>query len=227
MNILFHRRRGTELVTDPPATNRQNWYTFRVADLTIESGEPDYISGVTDRDGNKNLTASSNQVFYTAAAINGNPAATFGGADDLHTVSNWSSLTQPFVIAGVFKFTNITSEGTLVADSSTSSTRVYQDGTDFKHAATTPLNGGTADNNAHYFVSKFLTGSSGEFRLDGSSIVTGDDGTAGLSGLYIGASSDGTDKALVHVAVMTVFSADVSGSDLTELEAYLAGVAGT
>lgn len=213
--LIIHRRNA-----GPPETNLQNRWTFRAEDVTLATG----ISAVTDRMGNKNLVQSTSwkQPAQVLSGINSLPVANFDGADDqLDTDGTWSALSHPFTMAGVFKF-NWLGSASAIFTGTTNAVEVGQDRSNFTmQAGSTLTSSSGADTSAHYFVSRHQTSTNAELRIDGASEATGDDGTLTLSGLQIGVDAT-LAYASMYLAELLVYSADVTGSDLTRLENYFA-----
>lgn len=229
MIILPHRRRGTAAIPPPPSSNLQNWWTFRdPEDVTLNGGN---ISDVVDRQAHKDLVeaTAAEQPLHITSGINAKPTSHFiedGDLDILTTVSAWSSMSHPYVLAGVIQFTNAASATPILV--ATGGSEVGIDASNFYmgESGTFITGSASADTNVHYFVAKFNTSSS-EFRLDGSSDASGNAGSSTTTGMQLGGIGNiGANPAQIKMSAILVYTADVTGGDLTTLESYLSNYSG-
>ena len=213
----------------PPQTNLQNWYTFRGEDVTIATG----ISAVVDRMGNKDLeqATTAEQPAWVESGMAGRPVAQFDGTDDtLKSVSTWSALSQPFTIAAAVQSIS-GSFDTLIGEYANAWRGLAIDASKWSiyDGSTNLLSSTSFDTSTHVFVNKFLTGAAtDEIRLDGVSDVIGAGGGAlTLTGLTVGANGGGSNYANFYLGELMIYTDEVTGSDLTDLENYLGGKWGT
>lgn len=206
------------------------WYDF--ADLsTITLGTPPDVSSVSDKSGNSRTVSqgtASLRPNSETRTINGLNVLDFDGTDD-HLITNLNlTQAQPFTIFAVF--------ATDIATPSVADDVVYgldTSGPQFGPATTTDwfiwagtaaIKGGTPDTNAHTSSAVF-NGASSQLWVDGTSIVTGNPGTLGLStgeigiGRYEAGAADQSFNGVIGEVI--AYAAALSTTNRQRVEGYL------
>jgi len=158
--------------------------TFRVS-VKEETGfsDGDRITTLTDQIGTRDLTDGTG-LDYVASAINGFPAASSDGVDDILGISNWgSSIPQPVTFSGVFQQKD--DIGILFGLREDNDGPVaFNGGGDFTFFAGTSLNDGAGDLDPHTFVIVY-DGANSILNIDGTE-YTGNAGNRLLNnGVYL------------------------------------------
>lgn len=183
------------------------------------------ISLVNDLSGNaRHLDTAVGSPTWAASSINSKPVFRFSGAGQC--LYDTFTLAQPHQIWVVFKANTWTNTDALVVGvaNDSGSHAIKQSGStpQIKH------NAGTATGNTvsptlgtAYLIGSFFSGASSKQSLnDAAAVGPVDIGALGIDQLQIGGESDGTNCIDGDIAEVVVFSAEVTGADLTSLKSY-------
>ena len=216
-------------VTAPvlPATNQAHRYDLQAANVTKDGSN--FISQVNDLVGTDHLTNASGTPLWVDAFVNGRPIAYHDGVNDILRDNGLAASLDNYTIGMVGQFVPVTPAGAAdyLAD--------FNAGDIYIRTATGPnaialraCSGGpytrSYDNNWHHYVIVCNeAGSAQDFRVDGSSIATETDSTCpAVSKVAIGGNAALTGECEVRWAFLVIYSAALTGTALTDLEAYLA-----
>ncbi len=209
--------------TPKSIANLAGWWDFNDSNtVAVATG----ISAVTDKSGNGRTLAQSttnNQPAWTASSINGKYAAVFDGSNDALSAS--FTLAQPVTAFIVGKYNNATNVGvaTMMDGASGNTMRVYR-----SSASALSMFAGAnlvTDNIApeSFGVWEFLfSGASSNARLNGTSIASGNAGTATPGGIYLGVFGNGfSNPGPVSIAHVLLYSRSLSASERSSVRKWL------
>lgn len=203
---------------------------------TITNAGAGAVSQWNDKSGNaRHMTqgTSGNRPLTGTTTQNSKNVIVFDGTDDFLATGDLT-LPQPasfYIVAEVT--TNTASDTSLMAGGNfayyfarTASTYFW------KSYSGANLNSSTANDLAVHQFTVLHNGASGDIRLDGASIASGNTSTASLTGaaghvLTVGAAPAAAQPFTGFVAEMLAFSSSLASSDQLNLEAYLKAKWGT
>lgn len=189
-------------------------------------GDGQAVSQWDDASGNgRHATQATaiNQPVYRASEVtfNNKPAIQGDGSDFMQTAA-FTAMAQPSTLVVIGK-TMMTSGNRGFVDGIASTNRrlIYRSsGGSFVANAGASLANGTANTNAHLFVTEF-NGASTRFDRDGTS-VTGDAGTQTATGLTLFSFWDGSNQLSGFLAFVGLLDGTLTAGELADLEAWAA-----
>ncbi len=200
--------------------NLAGWWDFNdTATVTVATG----ISSVTDKSGNGRTLAQStanNRPAWTENSINGKYAAVFDGSNDALTAS--FTLAQPVTAFLVAKW-NTTTFGTMMDGASGNSMRLFRtSSTQVALAAATQLTSNNTTPAAWHVFEAVFNSTSSNINVSGTSVASGNAGTATPSGIYLGVFGNGfSDPGNVSIASVLLYARVLSASERSSVRKWL------
>ncbi len=195
------------------------------ADLGVTKDGSDFVSDWADQSGNgRTASESTNKPLWVSSLINGHPALRFDGSNDKLKTADFA-LSQPyhyFIVANSVSFG--TDDTFVCPDNDSSVAKLRQlspSSVDIRQGATSgPVVTGISTG-TFYLFSAVLDGNNSTLaKNDGTPDGSGGNMTSALDGLTFGAAGNNTQFGHVEIAEFALYSAAVTGTDLTNLNAY-------
>lgn len=213
---------GETLIPFPTITSMQHRY---VASLGV-TGDP--VTAWADQIGSANLSnGAGSPDFEATGGPNGGPCITFDGSNEELSVSGLSTVSQPYHYFMVCKQITWTANDYILSGNSSgfSFVRQKQSGGsqyDVEQGANVPA-ANTVDpgDTDWHFYSSFFNGSSSYQELDGTKSGPSNCGSGSFNGISVGGGF-GSNYANVSISEVLMADAEVTGTDLANLEAYIA-----
>lgn len=198
------------------------WYDAN--DSATITKASDRVSQWNDKssEGNNLVQATgADQPLWVDAVQNGKPIIRFDGVSEYMRDSVTNTYTQPTTLFMVCS--NPTENGgnrAMFDGEGARNLLNVQSPNQYRVYAGTGLVGGTLGTGFKVFRVKFNSTSS-SLHINGSSILSGDAGTASLEGINISSFEGGTGFSNFDVCEVLFYDADVSSGDITSIENYL------
>lgn len=208
-------------VAFPTISSLQHRY---VASLGV-TGDP--VTAWADQQGSADLSSAGAPDYQATGGPNSKPTILFDGTDDQLSVTGLT-IAQPYHAFVIIAQPTWTANDYMVSFNSSGLSFIRQKQTsgtqyDTEHGANTPSTnvvdpGGTG----FVCISSFFNGSSSYQEMDGGSKAGPSDiGSGAVNGVSVGGSF-GSDFANCKISELCLFNAEVTSTNLTNLEAYFA-----
>lgn len=166
------------------------------------------------------------QPIYRAsvAALNGQPGIEFDTSDDYLQTAAFTEISQPHTIVSVVRFTTTgQSRGTgAVAHHGIASGKraaLFQSGAgNMGISAGTAITGGGQDTLAHLYIAEY--GATDTLAEDGTTIISGDAGAEGLTGLTLGAGFNIANFLGGYLAFLGLYDGTLTAQQKSDLLAW-------
>jgi len=181
----------------------------------------DKVSAWADQSGTGNNlveATGSKQPLWVDNQLGGYPSVQFDGTND-RLVKAWAGGTksQPITYCIVAEWAS----GGGYIKGGTSGTRnfIIDGGTSFNNGATTDLSGGTIPSGYFDSVHEF-NGTSSEIWVNGSSVLAGNTGTSGTTGISLAARYNDSNHGDPKIVEFIVYNKVLTSGELADLTAY-------
>jgi len=202
------------------------------ADAGITKDGSDLVSAWTDQSDESNDVSQgtgSKQPKWFDNIQNGLPIVRFDGSDDSLIRATFvnGSLTSPNTIFCVNTMPSDSASERFVYNSGSGNHQAFLKSStnkDYIYAGASLVSADASDpTNFHYYTLTY-NGASSSIREDGAEIAAGDAGTYAMNGIELGSNhNSGSDYGDPDIGEILVYDSDITGDDLTNIEAYLAG----
>jgi len=204
------------------------------ADVGITKDGGDLVSNWADQSGNSNDLAQAtgtNQPLWVDSAHASKPTIRFDGVDNFLQIQPFAtgSHTQPVTIFIVCTIPSDSGGNRMIYMAGTvgGATRCqfYTNGTPKYgiYAGSAEVFSAEAPSTAlAYFTVKY-NGASSEVRRNTTQIISGNPGANNPNGMTLASQDAGADFANIDICEVLFYDASITGTDLTDIETYLAG----
>ena len=198
---------------------------------TITKDGSDLVSQWNDKSGNSNnvvQATATNKPTWTDSQLNGLPAIVFNGSDNSMNKVTWAEgeISQPYYVFAVMTLgTNTASSYRWDGGTSGSDRFYFYQGSNNvalgKASAGTEMNvTDTMDGNFRY-ITFLVSGSSSNYRKDGSSHTSGDMGTNGWNGITFASRYSNEAYNNPKICEFLVYDSDIGTATRDKVESYL------
>lgn len=197
------------------------WWDFNDAStVTVNTG----ISAVLDKSGNGRTllqSTTNNQPAWTASAINGKYAAVFDGVND--TLSSSFTLSQPVTLFIVAKYDDSTTNASLFDGTTGNTMRVFRAAaTQVAAFAGAQLSSSNTTPESWHIWELIYNGASSSIMADGTSLASGNAGTASGNGITLGTFGNGfSSPAKCSMASVVLYSKVCASSERSSVRKWL------
>ena len=204
------------------------WLSPRDAATVTASGG--YVDQITDKSGLGHTYAKTGtyRPAYGSRTINGHAAMDFDGVDD--NLAGTYTMAQPFTVGVVVQLDNpdaVQRVFSFTTGLRYAGTAATGSGTWYLNAATILESSATPDTNPHAVV-YIVNGTTSSIRLDGVQVAAGAAGAATMANPHgVGGNTTNTNTVDGAIGDLVVASSVLAGTDLSNLETFLRGLAGT
>lgn len=202
--------------------NLAGWWDFNdTSTVTVQTG----ISAVTDKSGNGRTllqTTTNNQPAWTASVINGKYAAVFDGVND--TLSASFTLAQPITVFCVGRWINSTNTNQLFDGKSAGNTMRFfiLNSPQCALYAGAQLSSVNTTLNSHAVWETVFNGTSSSIVRNGTSIASGNAGTASPGGITLSMFGNGSSNPTAsEIAAVLIYSATLTASQASAVRSWL------
>ncbi len=197
------------------------------ARTTPATANDDPVAGVADRSTHArhaSAVSGSTPPVLKTAAVNGHAGLLMDGVQTILETTSFS-VSQPDTIFIVWKENSVNATTRVALRSLTTVQQIWNASNKLNYYASAAQEGITTLGTTPHLVTAIFDGASSELRMDGAVETTDNPGTDGLSGIVDigGFSTFVIDGYLLGVAIC---SGVISGTDLSNMESYMADYAG-
>lgn len=201
------------------------------ADVGITKDGGNLVSNWADQSGNSNDVAQAtgtNQPLWVDSAYASKPTIRFDGVDNFLQKQPFTAggHTQPVTIFIVCKIPTDSGGNRMIYMAGTVSpatrNQLYTTDTVIgMYAGAGPITV-TKPTEALHYITSLWNGASSDTRVDGVSVVSGNAGTFTPNGMTLASQDTGSDYADIDICEVLFYDANITGTDLANIEAYLA-----